>query len=89
MKSYPKLLDDHGKYFFNLSIAEQTNFWFGAFHNICWEMTAVKYDFFWMRWSCTKIGLWLPCYTCRAKILSIPISLLNVHDLDYTISLDL
>jgi len=46
MKAYPKLLNDDGKYYFNSSIAEQTNVWFGSFHNICQEMTPVKYDFF-------------------------------------------
>jgi hypothetical protein len=46
MKAYPELLDDDGKYYFNSSIAEQTNVWFGAFHNICREMTPVRYDFF-------------------------------------------
>jgi hypothetical protein len=35
MKAYPKLLDDNGKYYFNSSIAEQMNIWFGGFHNIC------------------------------------------------------
>ncbi|KAG1823236.1 hypothetical protein EV424DRAFT_1538567 [Suillus variegatus] len=35
MKAYPELLDDDGKYYFNSSIAEQTNVWFGSFHNIC------------------------------------------------------
>ncbi|KAG1765463.1 hypothetical protein EV702DRAFT_981518 [Suillus placidus] len=35
MKAYPKLLDDDGKYYFNSSIAEQINVWFGGFHNIC------------------------------------------------------
>ena len=43
---YPELVDEHGKYYFNSSIVEQTNVWFGVFHNICREMTAVKYDFF-------------------------------------------
>ncbi|KAN0075257.1 hypothetical protein V8E55_011280 [Tylopilus felleus] len=65
MKSYPELLDDHGKYFFNLSIAEQTNVWFGAFHNICREMTAVKYDFFWMRCSSMDV---LPLISHRIKV---------------------
>lgn len=46
MKAYPELLDEHGKYYFNSSIAEQTNVWFGGFHNMCREMTPVKYDFF-------------------------------------------
>jgi hypothetical protein len=42
---YPELLDDDGKYYFNFSIAEQTNVWFGGFHNICQEMSPIKYDF--------------------------------------------
>ena len=46
MRAYPELVDEHGKYYFNSSIVEQTNVWFGAFHNICCEMTAVKYNFF-------------------------------------------
>jgi hypothetical protein len=46
MKAYPELLDDNGKYYFNSLIAEQTNVWFGGFHNICQEMMPVKYDFF-------------------------------------------
>jgi len=46
MKAYPELLDEEGKYYFNSSIAEQTNVWFGGFHNMCREMTPVRYDFF-------------------------------------------
>lgn len=46
MRGYPELLHDNGKFYFNSSIAEQTNIWFSAFHNICWEMTPVWYDFF-------------------------------------------
>lgn len=46
MRAYPELLDDNGKYYFNSSVAEQTNVWFSAFHNICREMTPIKYDFF-------------------------------------------
>ncbi|KAG2751907.1 hypothetical protein P692DRAFT_20871831 [Suillus brevipes Sb2] len=49
MRAYPELVDEDGKYYFNSSIAEQTNVWFGGFHNICREMTPVKYDFFLMR----------------------------------------
>ncbi|KAF8837031.1 hypothetical protein BDN67DRAFT_909977, partial [Paxillus ammoniavirescens] len=45
MRAYPELLDDDGHFYFNSSIAEQTNVWFGGFHNICWEMTPTKYDF--------------------------------------------
>ncbi|KAI1782053.1 hypothetical protein LXA43DRAFT_1151824 [Ganoderma leucocontextum] len=39
-------VDDDGNWFFNSSIAEQTNVWFGGYHAIVREMTAVKYDFF-------------------------------------------
>lgn len=46
MKAFPELLDEQGGYYFNSSIAEQTNVWFGGFHNMCREMTPVKYDFF-------------------------------------------
>lgn len=46
MKAYPELMDGQGGFYFNSSITEQTNVWFGAFHNICREMTTVKYDFF-------------------------------------------
>ncbi|KIJ19463.1 hypothetical protein PAXINDRAFT_161114 [Paxillus involutus ATCC 200175] len=46
MRVYPELLDDDGHFYFNSSIAEQTNVWFGGFHNICQEMTPIKYDFF-------------------------------------------
>ena len=37
--------DDRG-WFFNSSIAEQTNVWFGGYHAIIREMTSVLYDFF-------------------------------------------
>ena len=46
MKAYSELLDASGGFYFNSLIAEQTNVWFGTFHNICHEMTAIKYDFF-------------------------------------------
>ncbi|KAF6764086.1 hypothetical protein DFP72DRAFT_999160 [Ephemerocybe angulata] len=43
----PELLGEDGKkWFFNTSIAEQTNVWLGGFHAICREMTEVRYDFF-------------------------------------------
>jgi hypothetical protein len=42
---YPELMTEEGKWFFNTSIAEQTNVW-GGYHSICWEMLPVKYDFF-------------------------------------------
>ncbi|KAG2348654.1 hypothetical protein BDR05DRAFT_874186 [Suillus weaverae] len=46
MRAYPELMDDKRGFYFNSSIAEQTNVWFGSFHNICQEMTPIKYDFF-------------------------------------------
>jgi hypothetical protein len=59
MKAYPELLDDDGKYYFNSSITEQTNVWFSAFHNICQEMTPVRYDFFLdemiKQWNCITV----------------------------------
>ncbi|KAJ7580497.1 hypothetical protein C8J56DRAFT_1103561 [Mycena floridula] len=45
--AFPDLISDDGKgWWFNTSIAEQTNAWFGAFLSICREMTAARYDFF-------------------------------------------
>lgn len=45
--AYPELLSDDGKgWYFNSSIAEQTNVWLGGYHAICREMSADKYDFF-------------------------------------------
>ncbi len=44
---FPKLRGVDGKgWYFNTSIAEQTNVWLGGFLAICREMTADKYDFF-------------------------------------------
>ncbi|KAJ7205836.1 hypothetical protein GGX14DRAFT_644475 [Mycena pura] len=43
---FPELLDADGKWFFNTSIAEQTNVWLGGYHSICREMLPVKYNFF-------------------------------------------
>ncbi|KAI0355731.1 hypothetical protein OH77DRAFT_1479572 [Trametes cingulata] len=44
---YPELLlDDKGNWFFNSSIAEQTNVWGGGYGDIIREMVAVKHDFF-------------------------------------------
>ncbi|KDQ56363.1 hypothetical protein JAAARDRAFT_690535, partial [Jaapia argillacea MUCL 33604] len=43
---FPELLDDDGGFFFNSSIAEQTNVWFGGYHSICREMLVDKYNFF-------------------------------------------
>ncbi len=45
--AFPELLTEDGKgSFFNSSAAEQTNVWFGGYHAIVREMSAVKYDFF-------------------------------------------
>ena len=44
---YPELQNDNGhSWYFNLSIAEQTNLWFGGYHAICWEMGVDKFNFF-------------------------------------------
>ena len=43
---YPELMDDSGKWFFNTSIAEQTNEWLGGYHSICREMLPAKFVFF-------------------------------------------
>jgi hypothetical protein len=43
----PELMNADGKtWFFNMSIAEQTNVWLGGYHSICREMLPVKYNFF-------------------------------------------
>ena len=42
---YPELMDG-GKWFFNTSIAEQTNAWLGGYHSMCREMLPAKFDFF-------------------------------------------
>ncbi|KAG6904613.1 hypothetical protein DXG01_008620 [Tephrocybe rancida] len=45
--SFPELLGEEGKgWFFNSSIAEQTNVWLGGYQAICREMRPDKYDFF-------------------------------------------
>ena len=43
---YKELLDKFGRWFFNTSVAEQTNAWLQGYHSICREMLPVKYDFF-------------------------------------------
>ena len=44
---YPELMDSDGKsWFFNTSVAEQTNAWIGGYRPICREMIPVKYNFF-------------------------------------------
>ncbi|KAF8799392.1 hypothetical protein BYT27DRAFT_7227884 [Phlegmacium glaucopus] len=45
--AYPELLSEDGKgWYFNSSIAEQTNVWLGGYHAICREMLIDKYTFF-------------------------------------------
>jgi len=46
--AYPKLIskDNKGGWYFNSSIAEQTNIWLGGYHAICQEMLVDKYTFF-------------------------------------------
>ena len=47
---FPELEGENGKpWYFNSSIAEQTNVWLGGYHAICHEMLVDKYNFFWMR----------------------------------------
>ncbi len=44
---YPELLGENGKaWYFNSSIAEQTNVWLGGFHAILREMLVERYNFF-------------------------------------------
>ncbi|KAJ6592961.1 hypothetical protein B0H19DRAFT_1279753 [Mycena capillaripes] len=44
---FPELLRTDGKaWFFNSSIAEQTNVWLGGYHSMLWEMGSDKYDYF-------------------------------------------
>ena len=45
--AYPELLGENGKaWFFNSSVAEQTNAWLGGYQSICREMTAHRFNFF-------------------------------------------
>ncbi|KAF8797810.1 hypothetical protein BYT27DRAFT_7228805 [Phlegmacium glaucopus] len=44
---YPELVGEDGKpWYFNSSIAEQTNAWLGGYQAICREMSAHRYNFF-------------------------------------------
>jgi len=43
---FPELMGPDGKWYFNTSVAEQTNVWLGGYHAICREMLPVKYSFF-------------------------------------------
>jgi hypothetical protein len=45
--AYPELLGEDGTgWYFNSSIAEQTNVWLGGYHSMCREMRADRYTFF-------------------------------------------
>jgi len=37
---------DGSGWFFNTSVAEQTNAWLGGYHSMCREMLPAKFDFF-------------------------------------------
>lgn len=43
---YPELMNERGEWFFNTSVAEQTNSWLGGYHSICREMLPAKYELF-------------------------------------------
>ncbi|EIW53439.1 uncharacterized protein TRAVEDRAFT_174254 [Trametes versicolor FP-101664 SS1] len=44
--AFPEIRNADDTWFFNSSIAEQTNVWLGGYHAIIREMSADKYDFF-------------------------------------------
>jgi hypothetical protein len=45
--AYPELLGEGlQQWYFNSSVAEQTNSWLGGYHAICREMTVHRYNFF-------------------------------------------
>ena len=45
--AFPELKGEGNKpWYFNSSIAEQTNVWIGGYHSICREMLVDKYNFF-------------------------------------------
>lgn len=41
-----KLVDENGRWLFNLSVAEQINAWFGGFQAIVRDMHVEQYNFF-------------------------------------------
>ena len=44
--NYPELLGENGQgWYFNSSIAEQTNVWLGGFHSMLREMQVDRYNF--------------------------------------------
>lgn len=45
--AYPELIGEgKNNWYFNSSIAEQTNCWLGGYHAICREMNVGRFDFF-------------------------------------------
>lgn len=44
--AFPQIRRDDDTWYFNSSIAEQTNVWMGGYHPVIREMTSLKYDFF-------------------------------------------
>jgi hypothetical protein len=45
--AYPELLGSGAQqWYFNSSVAEQTNAWIGGYHSICREMEVHRYNFF-------------------------------------------
>ena len=44
--AFPELRRPGGGWYFNSSIAEQTNVWFAGYNAICREMTVEKFNFF-------------------------------------------
>lgn len=44
--AFPELLRDDGGWYFNSSIAEQTNVWLAGYNAICREMHVDKFNFF-------------------------------------------
>jgi hypothetical protein len=43
---YPELQDEKGDWYFNTSVAEQTNAWLAGYHSMCREMLPAKFNFF-------------------------------------------
>ncbi|KAJ6602853.1 hypothetical protein DFH09DRAFT_1470889 [Mycena vulgaris] len=44
--AYPELMGPDNKWFFNTSVAEQTNVWLGGYQSMCREMLPTKFNFF-------------------------------------------
>ncbi|OCH83550.1 hypothetical protein OBBRIDRAFT_566446 [Obba rivulosa] len=43
---FPELYNDQHEWYFNSSVAEQINAWFGKFQAVTREMAEVRYNFF-------------------------------------------